>query len=852
MYVIYITKYKTENGISNNRLCIYDRRSPSEDLAALNPSCDLVDSKAGSLSITLPPTHLAYDLIEKNKTLISMYRLERSGDPDNKYLSERLVFEGPVRRCEKDFYKNRRLYAEGFFSFLNETVQPQKEYFNVTLTELLSNLISIHNSRMEENGDNHKTFVLGTVEIEFPDKNSKSEFEATQYDTTMACFLGIQERFGGHFIFSKIDGPRPYRIDYIKDLPKKDSQPIRFGENLLDYLEESDGSDICSCVIPISTNTSVSLSEVGDIIMSSDISKIPSEYHVVSGTDVENPLWEGVETACWVVYRDWGSSSQSIAGYIYYDRILVQKSGDDTPGAYDLSGIMPSEYDYRVLRYFTTSIDERLYISSRMNVGATNAFWCYYGYNRTQDVLAYESLDDVNQGWASMVDKELDLSYTSEGQDLYIDRSNNSKGELLVSGWGSDIQTSIKRAKYFYSSNPKVGEEILPTTIHWHQALWRNTEEDEYSYTIYGTQTPYHSVLEFDIPSPGNRDYDAILITTRAKLDPVGAPYVGDALWCLKEIVNDNPHTEWQLNYERIDSNKEFTSVINRIIDLTEADNIGAQKLYLSCWGLRAPDEENPGSAPIIPVVRKCKKYADKLTNYVTVEGADADEYHDRNSIYVKDRRLIDKYGYSEKRLEFNNIEDPNVLVKRSEAYLTDTQFGNLTINVSGIDLHDMDIDVESIDISTQNKIEALPYNINRYFEVSGITINPDNIGSSKITFTETNEGVYNGPLPTSVVVLTPYLENTKLYGTPEGLITPNQGNLYDIHVYITNLVTNRTTEIIVNRTEPLVYPEYVLLGDDGEVGGFDSGLVEISTTAIDSGSGEYPTIEFKYKKMRD
>ena len=845
MYVIYISRYKTKNGISGDRLCIYDRRSPSKDLAALNPSCDLVDSKAGSLSITLPPTHLAYDLIEKNKTLISMYRLESSGDPDNKYLFEKLVFEGPIRKCDKDFYKNLRLYAEGFFSFFNETVQPQKEYFNITLRDLLGSFISIHNSRMEENGEHHKTFTLGTVEIEFPDKDNKSEFEATQYDTTMSCFLSIQERYGGHFISSKPGGEHPYRIDYIKDLPKKDSQPIRFGENLLDYIEETDCSDICSCVIPISTNTSTTLSEVGDVILSSDLSKIPSEYHVVSGTDVDNPLWEGLETACWIVYRNWGTTSQSIAGYIYFDRILVQKEGDDTPGAYDVSSIMHTGSGYKVLRYFTTDIDERLYISSRMNIGLTGSFWCYYGYNRAMDVLAYGSLDDIDQNWASMVDKELDLSYTPEGQELYVDRSNGSKGELLISGWGSDIEATIKRAKYFYTSNPIVGDEIQPSYIYWHSALWRDLNSDGRTYYVYGTETPLHSVLEFDIPSANNRDYDAILITTRTKIDPVGEPYVGDALWCLKE-------NDYQLNYERLDNNKEFTSVINYMIDLTEADNIGANTLYLSCWGLRSPDEENPGSAPIIPVVRKCKKYADKLTNYITVEGADEDEYHSRGSIYVKDERLIEKYGYSEKRLEFSNIEDPNVLVKRSEAYLIDTQFGNVTININGVDLHDLDINVEAIEISTQNKIEALPYDINRYFEVSAITISPDDVGNSKITFTETNEGYYNGSLPVSLVVLTPYLESFKLYGTTDGLYSQDATKPYDIHVTITNLIDNKKKEIVIERSEPLIYPDYILLGRNGEVDEFEAGLIEITTSSIDVNSGEYPTVEFEYKKMRD
>lgn len=852
MYVIYISNYVTKNGISNDRLCIYDRRSPAKELASLNPSCSLQDSRAGSLEITLPQTHIAYDKIEKNKTIISMYRLEQYDDQGNPYLYEKLVFEGPIRSCGKDFYKNQKLYAEGFFSYLNETVQPQKEYFDITLSELLGSFINLHNERMIAHGENGKTFSLGVVEIEFPEANHKSEFEATQFDSTMSCFLGIQERYGGHFIFSKSDGEYTYQIDYVKELPKNDSQPIRFGENLLDYLEENDASDICSCVIPISSNNSISLGEVGDVIMSSVLSDISDEYYVdVHGTDIDYPLWEGVETACWVVYKNYGKSNERLLGYVYNNRMLVEKEGDDRPGAYEVSGIMEG-YGYRVLRYLTTEEDERLYISSRMNVGATNAFWCYYGYNRREDVLAYGSLENLDQGWASIVDHELNLSYTAEGEDMFIDRGNGTKGELLISGWGNDIPTRIKRSKFFYTSDPSVGEEIEPSIIHWHSALWKDLNQDRYSYEIYHTETPYHSVLEYVIPAAENRDYDAILITTRAKLDPVGEPYVGDALWCLKEVVSLDPYTEWQLNYETVKSNQEFTSVINYMIDLTAADNVGATKLYLSCWGYRAPDEADPYSAPIVPVVRKYKKYADKLSNFITVEGADEDNYHEKGSIYVKDPKLIEKYGYSEKRLEFDNIEDPNVLVKRSEAYLTDTQFGNVTINVSGVDLHDIDIDIGAIDISTQNKIIARPYNIDRYFEVTALTINPDNVGSNKITFTETNEGKYNGTLPVSIVVLTPYLRSFKLYGTQNGLITSGKADENDIYIKITNLITGVSKDIVVDRDAPLTYPDYILLGDEGEVTDFDPGLIEITTESRDSISGESPTVEFEYTKMKE
>lgn len=867
MYTIYILKYSKDGQIVNTPFCIYDKRSPADDLKAFNPKCNLEDSRAGSLSITIPQSHIAYDYILKGITRISMYRLDRGSDPtDPLNLKETLIFEGPIRSVSKTFNNDKSIYAEGFFSILNETVQPKREFFDVTLEDYMRALIATHNEHMS--GELDKQFVLGDVEIEFPDTDSKgthvSEFEATQFGTTMEYFLNIQERYGGHYIFSKVDGQ--YRIDYVRNLPKNEGQSINFGENLLDFVVDDDSTDICTAVVPISSVAKTSLGAVGEVIVSTDISQIPSKYYLHPENDEASP-----PRANSGVYENWGQADQRLIARIYDARGLKQKDNDDTRGAYDLAE--GGAYGYHVIRWFDYGDIDRIYLSSKTNLGGFNGFWCYYAYDHAVDLLDYRETKQNDAPWDGFIDEEFDLSYSSAGAKHYTDRSNNSVGELLMVGFGSIIPTTIKRAKYSHTSDPEVGDVLLtygyaapgygsyPLTavIHYHTVLYRNSLGDNRSYDRYVSPVPNSPmcVLELNIPPEGSplRDFDGLMITTRTAIEKPGEGYEHYTADCLYALYyGENPEANppiypgTMLAYERINEDDKFTSVINYKIDLTSAENKGAQKIMLTCYGLR----ENNGQAPIVPVIRKCKKYADKLTDFVTAENAYADEYHDAGSLVVKDEALIAKYGYSEKRLEFNGIEDPNVLVKRAEAYLVDTQWGNMTMNARGLDLHDFDFDIEAFDISTSVNCVSHPHGLNQYFEVKSLVLNPDQPDLNEITLTEENEGYFSGKLPCSILTSTNELREFKLYGTPEGIYTPGTTPSNDIYIYIKNLVSNHVQTIHIERTEKLTYPDYISIGTGGTYTDFESGLIEIYTTSMDFGSGEYPTVQFRYDKVRD
>lgn len=896
MYTIYISKYEKDGVRVDTPLCIYDKRSPAEDMRCMDPQLNLVDSRAGDLSITLPLGHYAYDYILKGVTLISMYRLDASQTPGQ--YTEKLMFEGPIRKISKTFKKDKILYAEGFFSFLNESIQPEKQYFNVTLEEYMAGMITEHNSRMT--GDNvYKQFTLGTVEIDFPDgeetNDHRTEFEATQYGSTMDYFLALQNAYGGHFIFSKVEGV--YRIDYLRNIPKNNTQSIMFGENLLDFVTEDDTSNICTCCVPVSQVNTTSLGMAGDILVSSNLTK-----HIAGTT------WVDVTTddmgrdlsgqGCKALVLDpegsktdiYNGDSGNVIAYYYNGRVLEQDPNDNTPGTYQISDYS-SSYNpiFFVVRYFVTYKDERLYISSRISGHLSRGLWCYYAYNGSyggshgNDILAYEGyVPNQNEpDLYTAIDKELDMSYTSYGQNLYVSRENQNPktvGELNVAGQLSSYMSfsaatpiEIKRARYAYSKNPEAGEEITNVSVLYNQALMKNSSEDHGQVNKYFPIIPtgsdgHFGVVVCSIPE----DAEAILITTRAK--DAGFPkeyyesYTSDCLWALFSSDGSDIQASsvdynmllncMQLNHAKLD-NQKFTSRINEKIDLTSEENKGGRILLLSEWSLRGPGEANPGSAMVIPVVRYCNKYVDRLTNYVTADGADADRYHEANSIYVKDPDLIAKYGYSEKRLEFNGIENPNILVKRTEAYITDNQFGKMTIDVKGLDMHDLDINVDAFDISTAVQIISQPHGLDQYFDIKELTIAPDSPESNEITFNEDEEGRYTGTLPCSILMATQQLRDFTVFGTPEGLVDPNSvEHPYYITITLTNLSTDESKTYTIERGNALKFPNKVIFEDELTPGVLDthiSGLVEITINAVDTmDTSIKPTVQFRYDKVKD
>jgi len=222
--------------------CIYNDVNNLQELRVVSPELELSDNAAGTLTMTLPPSNVGYGLIQCLSTVITVKR-------DGKE-----IWSGRAVSEKMDFWKNRALTCEGELGYLNDSLQPQREFENPTPRSFLNEIIAVHNTKVSAD----KRFTVGVVTVTDSMKNEDSEqdeyyndiYVYTNFDTTMSC---IQEKLvgnlGGHIRIRKENGVR--YIDYLKDYPKTNSQVIEFGNNLMDFVVNYDETDFCTVLIPL-------------------------------------------------------------------------------------------------------------------------------------------------------------------------------------------------------------------------------------------------------------------------------------------------------------------------------------------------------------------------------------------------------------------------------------------------------------------------------------------------------------------------------------------------------------------------------------------------------------------------
>lgn len=204
-----------------------------DDLMLINPVVTLEANNPGSFTFTIPAEHPKKDLIKRRKSIISVFRDVESTP----------VFQGFCVEETTDFNRQRKVKCEGELSYLNDSVQRQAKYQDVTVLELFTEYIKNHNSQV----DDYKKFEIGEVTV-------------TDHNDYIYCFTNMQstmteikedlvDDYGG-FVRVRYDNGKK-RIDYIKDSPRISPQTIELGKNLIDFTSNIDCSDIATVVIPL-------------------------------------------------------------------------------------------------------------------------------------------------------------------------------------------------------------------------------------------------------------------------------------------------------------------------------------------------------------------------------------------------------------------------------------------------------------------------------------------------------------------------------------------------------------------------------------------------------------------------
>lgn len=202
-----------------------------------DPVIKLSIGQAGSCEMTIPPTNPLYGSVQLRKSMVTVKR----GDKE--------IFCGEIREANKDKNNCLKAYAVGELAFLQDGIQPQHYYGDVTPTSFMQSVLAEHNDCVEA----RKQFTPGLVTVS---SGWDQSLKVTDHNSTLEALREqLVGNLGGCLRIRKQNSTR--YLDYVtlSDYGSANTQGINFGENLLDYSETMTASNIVTCIIPLGKRT---------------------------------------------------------------------------------------------------------------------------------------------------------------------------------------------------------------------------------------------------------------------------------------------------------------------------------------------------------------------------------------------------------------------------------------------------------------------------------------------------------------------------------------------------------------------------------------------------------------------
>ncbi len=107
----------------------------------------------------------------------------------------------------------------------------------------------------------------------------------------------------------------------------------------------------------------------------------------------------------------------------------------------------------------------------------------------------------------------------------------------------------------------------------------------------------------------------------------------------------------------------------------------------------------------------------EELDAYLTVASVNS------GSIYVQSPEAVAAYGLIEKTVNWDDVDDPTVLLSKANAYLTELQFDNMVLELSALDLHYLDVDYDTVNLLDEIRVVSRPHGLDRIFPVTKLEI---------------------------------------------------------------------------------------------------------------------------------
>lgn len=385
------------------------------------------------------------------------------------YINDIEKFRGEIDEDVGEIFGHKTISVLGILSKTSGTIQPYRTEINEPISTYLEWALTNHNEQIVD--DRYK-LQMGVVTVTDPNDNI---YRQSHYETTNELLSDKLVAILGGFLNVRYEGENAY-LDYIADYTTKNTQRIKFTENLLEFSYDKRHNEVYTGVYPLGAKLSdeteerVTISEVNNglpYIIDESIEKIygrrlyrpkydditlPTNLLSRAKSDLENygSLYTHIEVNA--------LDSNMIDG-VAYEKIDVGQHADIVHSLYNLDETAlvtkvvdnisnPSEstiYLGKIIKTFTenNALTDKIIESIQDDVGATST-----------------SLESLEQSVAS-VEQNVEQKLTVSQWALWFTETVNNavatsvkftmdKLGLHVEGGGIDISNNAGQ-KVFYA-----------------------------------------------------------------------------------------------------------------------------------------------------------------------------------------------------------------------------------------------------------------------------------------------------------------------------------------------------------------------------------------------------------------
>lgn len=180
--------------------------------------------------------------------------------------------------------------------------------------------------------------------------------------------------------------------------------------------------------------------------------------------------------------------------------------------------------------------------------------------------------------------------------------------------------------------------------------------------------------------------------------------------------VNGVRYLDYIAESDRPSSNQEIRFGTN-LLDFTKSFNSTEFCTVIVPLGARLNEEYTAGDEGV-----------ERLDTYLTIESVNS------GSPYLANQVGVDAFGWIERVVHFDDIDDPEELLYYARLYLSSVQFDNMVLEVNAVDMGYLGGNVDAINLSDKVYVISEPHGLNRSFPVTKVTIPLDNPGGTTFT----------------------------------------------------------------------------------------------------------------------